>query len=386
MKDRRERVVHLLESYLPLSQTFIYQYLKNFDVFQPVVIADKVQNMDMFPLNHNIYRLSDVWRRWTWKWLCGRVDENILRRTPHETMLKRMFSKEHPGLLHAHFGTKGVWALPMKQQYGLPLITTFYGMDMSKLPRQEKWKRAYQKLFAEGDMFLVEGSHMRHKLIELGCPAQKANIQHIGIDVDKIKFKPRQFPEDGTVKLLFCGRFTEKKGIEYAIRALSLVCGKYDNLEFRIIGDGELRVEIEQLIDTLNLSKHVVLLGYQPYSGFIEELQSTHIFLAPSVTAANGDSEGGAPTVLLEAQASGMPVISTHHADIPEVVLDNQSGFLVPGRDVEALAEKLNYLLEYPDSWADMGRAGRKHIEWNYNIRLEAGKLESIYRELMEGK
>jgi len=377
-------VAHFPGSYLPLSKTFIYQYLKNLQAFRPVVIAETIQNLDNFPLNHNIHCLSDVWKRWTWKWFRSRIDERILKKAPYESLLREVFAKERPKLLHAHFGSRGVWALSLKEQYNLPLITTFYGVDMSKLPRQEKWREAYKKLFAEGDVFLVEGGHMAHKLIKLSCPAEKVRLIHISIDVDRLEFQPRRFPEDGTVRLLMCGRFTEKKGIGYAIRAFSLVCAEYKKkLELRIIGDGELRDDIEGLIGELNLENHVNLLGYQPHSTFIEELGKSHIFLAPSVTAADGDSEGGAPTVLIEAQAAGLPIVSTYHADIPEVVLDKRSGFLVPERDVEALAERMNYLLKHPDIWADMGRAGREHVEENYNIRLEAEKLEGVYREVI---
>ena len=374
---------HLLDSYLPLSQMFIYQYLKNLQVFRPAVIAEGIQNLRLFPLPHNIYCLADVWKRFTWKWLCGRVDERILNRPAYETMLRWVFSKEKPKLLHAHFGSRGVWALSLKKQYNLPLVTTFYGIDMSKLPQQEKWQNAYQRLFAEGDLFLVEGGHMRRKLIELGCPAEKVKLQNIGVDANKVEFIPRRFPKDGIIKLLICARFTEKKGIEYAIRAMDIARMKYKNLELRIIGDGELRAQIEQLISKLSLEKHVILLGFQPHDKFIDELKQAHIFLAPSVTASDGDSEGGAPTVLLEAQASGVPVISTYHADIPEIVLDGKSGFLVSERDSEALAEKIIDLAQHPDSWVEKGRAGREHIERNHNIHLEVKKLEALYTKIL---
>jgi colanic acid/amylovoran biosynthesis glycosyltransferase len=126
----------------------------------------------------------------------------------------------------------------------------------------------------------------------------------------------------------------------------------------------------------------VQLLGYQPHQCFLEELDRAHLFLAPSVTAGDGDTEGGAPTVLLEAQAAGLPVLATWHADIPEVVRDGETGFLVPERDSAALAEKLIYLAEHPELWPVLGAAGRRHMETNYNIRCETHKLENVYEEL----
>ncbi len=387
MKDNNPKPItaHFLKAYLDLSDTFIYQYLRNLRLFRPILIVEETDNLELFPLEANIHCLMDVWERWSWSWFRGKYDRFLARRDPVEALAGRILAKEKPKLLHAHFGPQGVWTLTLKRQYRLPLITTFYGVDMSKLPRQDEWYDAYQQLFAEGDLFLVEGNHMRSRLIELGSPPEKTRIQHIAIDVNQIRFAPRQFPEDGIIKLLLCGRFTEKKGIEYAIRAADLVRNRYQNIELRIIGDGELRPQIEQLISDLHLDEHVTLLGYRSHPEFTEELRKTHIFLAPSITAADGDSEGGAPTVLIEAQASGLPIVSTYHADIPEVVPDGESGFLVPERDTEALAERIVHLIKHPDIWSEIGIAGRKHVEWNHNIYLETQKLESLYTDLVEG-
>ena len=103
--------------------------------------------------------------------------------------------------------------------------------------------------------------------------------------------------------------------------------------------------------------------------------------LQASVTAADGDGEGGAPVVLLDAQAAGMPVVATHHADIPEYVVDGHSGLLAPERDVEALSECIRTLVEDPQRWAAMGRAGRRHVEQNYNVVTQCAALEDIYDE-----
>jgi len=132
-----------------------------------------------------------------------------------------------------------------------------------------------------------------------------------------------------------------------------------------------------------NLSPYVYLLGYQSHYVFVEELGKAHIYIQPSVTAQNGDSEGGAPTTLLEAQAAGVPVLSTYHADIPEVVVDGKSGFLVPERDSNALAERLEYLIAHPEEWSTMGREGRRHVEMNYTIYKETENLENIYDALI---
>ncbi|MGR3293018.1 MAG: glycosyltransferase, partial [Candidatus Scalindua sp.] len=108
-------------------------------------------------------------------------------------------------------------------------------------------------------------------------------------------------------------------------------------------------------------------------------VMKSHIFLSPSVTAADGDTEGGSPVGITEAQATGMPVVATYHADIPEVVLDGKTGYLSPERDVEALAQNLEKLVSNSERWGEFGYNARRHIEEEYNVRTQIRKLEDIY-------
>lgn len=291
-------------------------------------------------------------------------------------------------IIHCHLGTNGPIGVQLKEM-GVKgkLVTTFYGLDMSALPKIEKWRIAYDRLFSKGDLFLVEGGHMREGLIRIGCPPQKAKIQHIMVDYKQISSKERGVKGvDEKFVMLHCGRFVEKKGLVYALKALEILLDQHPQLELRVIGDGELRHEIEEFIRAHNLEKHVVLLGYQPHAVFVQESGRADILLQPSVTALNGDSEGGAPTVLLEAQASGLPVVATYHADIPEVVKDGGSGFLVKERDVSGLAEKIERLIQDPALRLAMGRKGRQHIEQEYSITSEIEKLESHYCQVLREK
>jgi colanic acid/amylovoran biosynthesis glycosyltransferase len=187
-------------------------------------------------------------------------------------------------------------------------------------------------------------------------------------------------------RLLFCGRLTEKKGLLDALEAVAAVRARHPQVEFRILGDGEERPRAERLIMSLGLRDCVRLLGLQPYEIVQRELAAADILLAPSRTASDGDSEGGAPTILLEAQAAGLPVVATTHADIPYVVVAGKSGLLAPEGDPAALAECLRSLLETPERWAEMGRAGRRHVEQEHDVRTTAAGLEETYFALMSGR
>lgn len=387
----RPTAAHIRDIYLGLTETFIYNYLSHFATFRPIVLTRRTLNLDLFPVA-NLFTPPQkphqrLWRVWNdvWRLMVAQIGivpsvYDIGRR-----YFLQVIRQESPALLHAHFGQEGVRMLPVKADTGLPLVTTFYGYDMSLLPRRFPWlwKGHYRRLFSEGDLFLVEGSHMRQKLIELGCPDTKVRIQHIGVDTSKYVFAPRSLA-DRRVVVLFCASFREKKGLIYALEAVRQVVRDYPDLELRIIGGGPLEKHLKTFVLRHGLEPYVTWLGYQPHAVFIEELQHAHIFIQPSVTSRDGDSEGGAPTTLLEAQASGVPVLATYHADIPEVVLDGHSGYLSPERNVDALAHRLRDLISQAGNWAEMGRAGRRHIEQNYDAFKETTRLERLYSMLLK--
>src|SRR3972149_897016 len=153
-------------------------------------------------------------------------------------------------------------------------------------------------------------------------------------------------------------------------------------IEYIIIGEGPLRKNLENLLLEEGMNNNIKLLGRMNQSEIKYYMDNSDIFILSSVTALDGDTEG-TPTVLMEAQACGLPVVSTRHSGIPEVVLDGKSGFLVPERDVDALSEKLDYLIRNPELWPEMGRYGRKFVEERYDIHKLNQRLVKIYEALL---
>jgi colanic acid/amylovoran biosynthesis glycosyltransferase len=380
---------YLAGSYLPITETWIYGQIKNLKKYRPIVYASRKENLDIYPIE-NIRSLdlkpgiSNLHNFFNKGW------NEVFHFYPSFIFY---LIKDKPNLVHAHFGPSGYSFLKLKKIFRLPLITTFYGYDLSLLPNQyPEWKRKYRKLFREGELFLVEGNHMKRCLIELGCPEGKIIVQHLGIDLERIKFIPRKLGKDEEINMLISSSFTEKKGIPYAVEAFGLVKQKNPKLKLKltIIGDlqGDTTGEIEKkkildIIKKYNLKDYVDMLGYQPYPVFLRELYNHHIFLHPSIHASTGDTEGGAPVSIIEASASGMPILSTTHCDIPEVVKDGESGYLVAERDVNALAERLEFLVLYSGIWEQIGKKGRAHIEKNYDIKKQVQKLEEIYDKVL---
>jgi colanic acid/amylovoran biosynthesis glycosyltransferase len=220
---------------------------------------------------------------------------------------------------------------------------------------------------------------MRDKLISIGCPEEKTFIQRIALDLKEYAFKTRSWDKRRLIRLLFVGRLTEKKGLEYALRALAQIRKKYP-FQFRIIGAGALEGNLRSLATNLGFGSEVFWCGILPHKKVIEELQSCDILIQPSVTAKNGDSEGGAPTVILEAQACGVPVISTTHADIPYITCPDESALLSSERDIDGLANNLRHLSNNSEIWSQMGKKGREHIERFHNVEKEVVALENIYK------
>jgi colanic acid/amylovoran biosynthesis glycosyltransferase len=293
------------------------------------------------------------------------------------------FNKSYD-IIHCQFGTQSFRGMWFRQIHApkAKLITIFRGHDISVFV-QNRGDRVYDRLFQTGDFFLANCEYFQQKAIEIGCDSQKIIVHRSGLDCSRFIFMSRHFPDDNIIRIATTGRLVEKKGIEYVIRAVAQQLKITPNLEYNIIGDGELKTQLQQLIDELELDRTVHLLGWKNQREIIEILDRSHIFIAPSITAKNGDRD--APiNVLKEAMAMGLLVISTLHGGIPELVEDGVSGFLVPERDAEAIAEKLKYIIQHPELWETMGKAGRDRVETCYNLDKLNDKLIYIYQQVLK--
>ncbi len=189
--------------------------------------------------------------------------------------------------------------------------------------------------------------------------------------------------DDHGIKLLTVARLVEKKGVEYGIRAVARILERYPEIRYEIAGDGPLKNDLRSLIADLNIEKNVKLLGWKEQDDIVELMTRADVLLAPSVTSRDGDQEG-IPVVLMEALAQGVPVVSTLHSGIPELIEDGVSGFLVPERDAGSLADRLAFLIDNPARMREMGFEGRKAVEMNYDSNKLNDQLVRIYKELID--
>ncbi len=288
-------------------------------------------------------------------------------------------------IIHCHFGFHGNRAMLLREVGALSgkLVTTFHAADLTF--KLDDWGgHYYRNLFDRGDLFLPISKYWQQRLVELGCIPGKIKVHRMGIDCTRrLLFRERKPQPNEKIKIVSIARLTEKKGLEYGIKAVAHLKKINPNIEYLIVGDGPLRPQLKQLVIDLDVRDCVKLMGWQEQQEVVKTLKNSTIFMAPSITASNGDKEG-IPVVLMEAMAMGMPVISTNHSGIPELVENGRSGFLVPEKDVDALFKKLKYVIEHPHMWSDMGRHGRKKVEAEYNINVLNDKLVECFQSLID--
>jgi len=383
--EPRPTVAHVRRIWFKPTETFLHAVVTGCRRTRPLLLGHERAHADAFPVDAPVVALCPPgslaarWNHWRARWVGGDPEAPLRGRRARQAL-----ERENACLIHAHFGYTGVHVLPLAYRSGLPLVTSFYGEDATALAADSSWRSRYERLFEGGARFLVEGPCLARRLADLGCPPEKILVQHIAIPLARYRFAPRTPRAQGEpVTIFFCASFREKKGLRYAFEAVARARAEHPRLVFRVGGDGPERAEVAQRIDALGLGDCTRLLGFLPHERMLEEMAAADLFIQPSVTAANGDTEGGAPTTLLEAQACGLPVLATRHADIPHVVVEGESALLAPERDAEALAENLRCLLKAPERWAAMGEAGRQHVERFHSVEGEAARLEDLYLELL---
>jgi colanic acid/amylovoran biosynthesis glycosyltransferase len=277
--------------------------------------------------------------------------------------------------IHAHFGPIGNGFLFLADK-NTPYITSFYGYDASSLIDQNP--KRYDELFQKSDTITVLSRHMENQIQNVGCPGEKIKKVPLTIDTEQFTFQERNVSQD-QITILTVARLVEKKGIKYAIKAIAKVMEETEiNIEYNIVGGGPLAEQLRAQVQARDLEESVSLLGWQEQDTVLRHLYKSDLFLLPSVTAENGDQEG-TPTVLLEAQATGLPIVSTTHAGIPEIVSDGSSGYLVPERDVGELAQSIISLVKDSDRYKKFSQNGRELIEENHSIPTVTAQLEQIY-------
>lgn len=310
---------------------------------------------------------------------------------PQELILPLKRVRINPSLLdkhsvagmHVHHGSLASPFRFLKERHGIPMFIGFRGNDATAFPKRSRQNESeLKKLFRTADRFFPVCEHLKREIVRLGCPEDKIRVLYGGVDLSRFQFLPRVLEEGQKVRFLAVGRFVEKKGFDDLIRAFAEVKRRRGGVKLVLIGQGPCEPQYRRLIDKLSLGRSVQLIPWVEYGAIHKQYARSHVFVAPSVTDASGNQEG-IPNTLKEAMATGMPVVSTTHAGIPELVDSPASGLLVPERDVRKLAEAMLWLSEHPESWPDIGANARNKIERDFNLRKQLMKQKEYYDEVI---
>ncbi|HXV13467.1 MAG TPA: glycosyltransferase, partial [Candidatus Krumholzibacteria bacterium] len=381
-------VLQSVQTWLPQTATWLYTQVRFLPPgIESTIACERTAHLDQFPFPR-IRCLKDAPT-------VSQIRDRALRRLGvrhHLSFTLDAGRRAGARVVHSHFGVVGWRDLAVARRLGAAHAVTFYGVDVRHYPQSDpRWFGRYQEMFAQVDAVLCEGPFMGQAIVDLGCPKEKLRIHHLGVDLAAIPFAPLAWEPGQPLRVLLSGSFREKKGFPDAIDALGRV-GNEVAVEITIIGDAHglpsTVLEKKKILEALarnGLAERTRLLGYQPHRVVMDEASRHHVFLSPSVTASDGDTEGGAPVSLIEMSAAGLMVVSTTHCDIPGVVIHGKTGLLAPEHDIDALAAHLRWLVANPSLWRAMGAAARAHIEAEFDARRQGERLAAIYREIGAG-
>jgi colanic acid/amylovoran biosynthesis glycosyltransferase len=367
----KPKVLHAVDEFGCRSETFVYTVVSHHQQFDASVLCHKRSNVEEFPFPQ-VNVVEKARSRMTLDWWLAASIERAGGRSAWRRRVEEVLASLAPDVVHAHFGPIGAELAPITTEMKVPLVTSLYGVDAAVLPYLPQWKKAYAKLFESCELFLAEGPEMRRKIIAAGAPASKTELQPIAIDLDKY---PRWSPDTRTM-VLFVGRFVEKKGLLDAIQAFARARALVRDARFVIIGAGPEEDAARKLVARLGLNDAVEFAGMRSHREVIAHLRATHALIHPSTTAEDGDSEGGAPTILLEAQAIGTPIVTTRHADIPNVVPEGPGVHFCAERDVDCLGAALVAAL------TDGQAVGAGYVTSHHDVRRAVAALERRYHRV----
>jgi glycosyltransferase involved in cell wall biosynthesis len=380
------RVLHFRSPFSKLSETFIYDMVCELDRKmgdQHVVALRRINEAERpFPR----VRVLHVPRRWHPKAVWHRIHTRYSREGTDASqwalirnMMEATIRDVSPAVVHAHFGSDGLAIAPVVARLGIPLVVSFHGVDASRLlDNDEIHGLMKREVFGIANIVAVS-QEMKGRLVGKGARDDRIHVIHVGKRTEEYNFNPPV----NVRRFVSVGRMIEKKGHFDTVRAFATICNEYKDVSLDIVGGGDLMDNLRDLIHGLNIENRVVLHGYLSHDQVKDVMARSDAFVLSSRRAQNGDCEG-APTVLMEAQAAGLPCVSTWHAGIPETIPAENHHLLAPEGDVEGIASRMRWLTQAPpDELVMIAERGRAHIEENYNLATEARKLMSLYEHIV---
>ena len=284
----------------------------------------------------------------------------------------RLIKKNQPDLVFIQYGTTAARMYKACLRLGIPFIIHFHGSDAYRKQVLDKYGNTYVDMLKQADAVIAVSKEMSTPLIAKGAAVETVILNPCGIDTNLFQLK------SASDHFLSVGRFVPKKAPHHTITAFSKVLKEYPQQKLVMIGDGPLLATCIQLAQKLGIESSIQFLGARDRSVVLQYMQGCFVFLQHSVTAEDGDKEGS-PVAIAEAAACGIPVVSTVHAGIPEIVLDGKTGFLVEENDVDEMANRIKDLIKIPsEKYEVMVNNAREHMLNQFDQQKQLEKLKMI--------
>ena len=387
-------ILFYLQHYLSPSMTFIYRQLSGVkQEFNTYVLCSRIfENDDIFPYDKILFKpelkifskISHLKDKLINQSELGSINVNpkliYFKRKQYEVFLKN----KNFNLIHAHFGPSGIEILPLAKKLKLPLLVSFHGYDASSLLKSNIYIENLKKLLQENIYIITPSEYMIKFFHKYNLNFKNEFVVHYGIPLDFYTFQKRQpifkkFKNNEEIIFLQVANFVEKKGQKYTIQAFKNFIKKYSNSKLILAGEGPLKREMVSLVKDYGICEKVIFPGLVLQDGVRELMNVADVFVHHSITSNLGDMEG-IPNVIMEAMATGLPVISTEHSAIPELVENGVNGFLVSEKDIDSYENAMYDILTLDK---DFGLNGRRKVEREFNSEIENKKLISIYNKIL---
>jgi colanic acid/amylovoran biosynthesis glycosyltransferase len=374
-------VASYCSTFLKPEMMHIYRQVTALRRTQTFVMTRKIEHVKRFPFNdiEQIPRPHRNLLRHGWMKLVQRQPALIYR--GEYQRLVSILARRRADMMHIYFGHAGVHLLPFIRAWDKPCLVSFHGMDVAQNPQVANYPQKLRQMFAAVPLVLARSRSLAQRLVALGCPPEKIRLNRTGIPLADFPFRRRDFPHDGRWRVLQACRLIDKKGVGSAMSAFAIFARKFPEAEFFIAGKGPLQEDLELLAQRLGVASKVHFVGFLGQRGLRDFYARGHIFIHPSETPPDENQEG-VPNSILEAMATGLPVISTRHGGIPEAVSHGVNGFLSEERDTESLGRSMILLAHSPQEYSRMSEAARTTVAQRFDQELTVRALEDVYEAI----
>ena len=364
------KVLHYKTNFLNPSETFIHRIVSRHQAFTPIALCFTKKS---FSDHLDVYEVPKTG-------ISAFINRLVFHLNLSLPYYKKKIQEVRPDIIHAHFGYDGYKLLAISQKLKIPMVVSFYGSDVSRLPAEFGWKSRYRRMAAANVFFIAASSLMKQQLMDLGFPEKRIEVIRFGFDTRQIPFHDQHQPGK---PVMMVGRLVEKKGFRYALEAIQLLKARGITAEANIFGDGPLLQELRELSVKLDIANQIHFKGFLPVEAILNELPRHSLLLAPSVRAGDGDMEG-LPNTILEAMASGTPVVTTRHAAIPEAVIHKKTGVLADEGNPAQLADIMERFYAGQYDTGTIRAHARTMIEEEYDIQQSVSQTEALYHKMIK--